>query len=1016
MKNNFLLNKEIPPIIRMPVKSLNDCYPIFNGEKIDYDFVLKLLNDKYIKNALYIASPELYSALIERQENNEEVIISFLKYYIRMCTRSTPFGLFSSVSLIKNADLSNENNRLLSPKIRVAMEWIYDLNRKIIQEMSIFPHLSVVQNDAIHGFKTRTNFFGDSVYGKEHKKGSSLKKTILLDYILELTKDKFILIAEVFQKIQKNCDNSINPKDIYSYVYELVLKGVLVTNLEPCFNKQQSRIAHTISILSSIPAAYSYYSRLSNIELGLQRINMDDIDFPQEKLMLIKEKMEKLVKSDRYFDSILVEDFNTISINSDKYNIGSELLDFLSSISLKLPINSTVSNYTERFLDKFGLSRELNLLHLLNSVHGLGFPTEYSNRNQNTPSNLFLNEMQTIFNNLLVKSIINNTYEIHINHSDIINLIERTANVNNDIDLSSELFFTELTDNKQILPNSVLYLAPSYGSKQVGNTIGRFIDGFNKENQELIKENNELIVKSYEMNGIDLVTLISSTSKSTLLNLIPNLVYTKYVCFIGINCTMDNLKKINLNEISVGVDKEKKLYFRNKLTNRRIKFVSFSNANSQIFNSLYRFLMEFTNSITPINAFHYMNQLISWSEIRPRLKYKNIVVSPLTIKCDKKSFIKKDEIDEIRLKNFIQHYIKENFVYLKLLDNKLLLDINNNQHFSIIVKNLRRQSTIIITEVEEFMKDSFATKYLTEKRVCEVVVPYINQSPKYYSTILPNPFLYERRNIKEEFLPCTEWYSIYIHIHAKQIDFFLLKYVKPFLDTLSRDKMIKKFFYIRYFERSDHIRLRIMPSVPNDLQTRLISFFQEIKETDLVKEIEIKEYVREIERYGGDNCIEDAETAFMYNSLLAFKLLEMKNKNYKIESIMPLFIIEILYLFGLKDKDINTIFDSKIYRGFRKEYREIKDELKKNYFRLNNKDKNIFGSLLDIQKDSVIYYRKLLENEGLTSETINNIAISYIHMFCNRVYGIDRVLEIKSYSFVHHFMRNKRYFDEEKNK
>jgi len=84
MKNNFLLNKEIPPIIRMPVKSLNDCYPIFNVEKIDYDFVLKLLNDKYIKNALYIASPELYSALIERQENNEEVIISFLKYYIRI--------------------------------------------------------------------------------------------------------------------------------------------------------------------------------------------------------------------------------------------------------------------------------------------------------------------------------------------------------------------------------------------------------------------------------------------------------------------------------------------------------------------------------------------------------------------------------------------------------------------------------------------------------------------------------------------------------------------------------------------------------------------------------------------------------------------------------------------------------------------------------------------------------------------------------------------------------------------
>lgn len=74
-----------------------------NAEK-DIDLILK---DSQFLEALYIASPALYEELERNnfslskvsQKERRSLTFSLLKYFYRSCTRATPFGLFSGITL-----------------------------------------------------------------------------------------------------------------------------------------------------------------------------------------------------------------------------------------------------------------------------------------------------------------------------------------------------------------------------------------------------------------------------------------------------------------------------------------------------------------------------------------------------------------------------------------------------------------------------------------------------------------------------------------------------------------------------------------------------------------------------------------------------------------------------------------------------------------------------------------------------------------------------------------------------
>lgn len=104
---NFLLDY---CCLRMPSQPI-DTFVDFNEQikniNLDsHEEIVKVLKhifaNKYYKEAIYIASKELYRTFIEVELHNfdnkdyaKKFLITFFKYLSRMSTRSTPYGLFS---------------------------------------------------------------------------------------------------------------------------------------------------------------------------------------------------------------------------------------------------------------------------------------------------------------------------------------------------------------------------------------------------------------------------------------------------------------------------------------------------------------------------------------------------------------------------------------------------------------------------------------------------------------------------------------------------------------------------------------------------------------------------------------------------------------------------------------------------------------------------------------------------------------------------------------------------------
>lgn len=75
-------------LIRTPI------YPIDDIKSLDF-------NRPSFAEAIYLASDSLYEDAYEKKLLNENTLLSLTRYYLRACTRCTPYGNFAGCVLVK---------------------------------------------------------------------------------------------------------------------------------------------------------------------------------------------------------------------------------------------------------------------------------------------------------------------------------------------------------------------------------------------------------------------------------------------------------------------------------------------------------------------------------------------------------------------------------------------------------------------------------------------------------------------------------------------------------------------------------------------------------------------------------------------------------------------------------------------------------------------------------------------------------------------------------------------------
>lgn len=286
-------------------------------------------------------------------------------------------------------------------------------------------------------------------------------------------------------------------------------------------------------------------------------------------------------------------------------------------------------------------------------------------------------------------------------------------------------------------------------------------------------------------------------------------------------------------------------------------------------------------------------------------------------------------------------------------------------------------------------------------------------------------------NVKRTFFIGDEWLYYKIYCGPKTADVVLSEVIKPVSEKLQEEQQIDKWFFIRYHDPKNHIRVRFHLCDENSIvavSTLLNRALQEYIEANLVWKVMCDTYQREIERYG-TNTIELTENLFCNDSVLTagiVSLIDGDEGEIVRWAVGLRSIDEFINDFGYSEDEKFELLTI-MKESFEKEYRidkSLKKQLSDKYrketafiaevLNPNNDEQSEFKPIYDLiknrSKQNHVVVGKLLElnNNNELKKPLNDLMWSYLHMLNNRLFkSKQRTHELVMYYYIHQFYRSK---------
>lgn len=273
------------------------------------------------------------------------------------------------------------------------------------------------------------------------------------------------------------------------------------------------------------------------------------------------------------------------------------------------------------------------------------------------------------------------------------------------------------------------------------------------------------------------------------------------------------------------------------------------------------------------------------------------------------------------------------------------------------------------------------------------------------------------------FIPGDSWLYYKIYTGTKSADLLLTEVIKPVSELFMAKSYIDKWHFIRYSDPKFHIRLRFHikeSQFISDIMILLANQLDPYVSKDIIWNIELDTYQRELERYGNDT-MELSETLFNYNSELIVNFLNLIEGDQG-DEIRWLFgmrsTLTLLEAFQYTDKEKLNLIES-LKNGFAAEFgsnKFLKKQLSTKYRSQKNKISNFMQ--VTAKAEEWLPIIRLLENynekvSSIAGEIIKNVTkssnnlsldrlmSSYIHMHLNRLFrSKNRANEMVCYDFL----------------
>jgi thiopeptide-type bacteriocin biosynthesis protein len=846
----------------------------------------KIVDRPEIAEALFLASPDLSDTLEQwkrdpdskKGRKSEQALV---RYFLRMASRPTPFGLFSGCT----AGRIGDRTRLaLAPRgayrrhSRLDMDYLFALCEQLSRDPEIRAELRFRPNSSLYETAGRVRFAESRMQGRT--------RTVHLVAV-----DAFDALRDTLRRAADGArlhdlaaalvDDEITFEDAEAFLHELVDTQLLVPELALPVTGEDSTIGF-VQQLADVRGASDARTRLANTDRALRDIDAAGIGSPPDVYRRLASDLEPLgvpVSLSRLFQVDLSKPAQEVVIGP---NVVDELLRGIDVVQrfLRARQERSLEEFRAAFVERYGADREVPLVDVLDEESGIGF--ERANRGGAEGSPLlsalplqrrgetvgfaWKNEDAALLD-LVMLAVAEGRSEIEIGDDDL-PLLEKSARL--PMPEAFHALAVLCAKSAEAVERGEFRLL-LFGAQ--GPSGARMLGRFCHVDPAIDVGVRKHLADEEALHPEAVFAEIVHLPAGRIGNILSRPVLRGHeIAFLGRSGAPPD-RQINVQDLMVTVSDDR-IRLRSRSLDREVipRLTTAHNTTSESL-GVYRFLA----AIQPAVGMQWDWGALDTAPFLPRVVRGRLVLARARWRVTAAEIAPIAEAagaERYRLAKRLRETRRmPRYLSLAEGDNELFIDFENALTLDSVIELVRSRRDVIFTEF--FPSPDELCAEGPEGRFChEIVVPFTRRSAE--SAVPLESRTAPSLLIRRTFPPGSEWLYAKLFTGTATADRVLCEDVAPLAEEAVASGAARRWFFIRYSDGGWHLRLRFQgdPQVLREVvQPRLEAMAQRLIDSGAAWKLQFDTYEREVERYGGAESIELAEEIFHRDSDAVVALL-----------------------------------------------------------------------------------------------------------------------------------------------
>jgi thiopeptide-type bacteriocin biosynthesis protein len=999
-----------------------------------------------VAHALFIASPSLQNGIAHWRRDPDskkgmQAERALVRYFERMSSRSTPFGLFSGCS-VGIIDAQKEPIALLlegrdsyRTACRLDFDYLFALMTRMARDSALAMELPYWPNSSIYRVADRWHYVESRLSGTRRTHHLvSVANDKYLDAALERAQTGATL-SELTEAVLKQSTNSdVTDEEATQYSRELIENDVLVSRLSPLLTGQ-APLDDLIGQMEALQSGGTIAGRLKLAReqmVGLDKKSLSATETDYRAITSTLQSLPNALDLEPSFQLDMFKPVQRVVLGKtviDEITKGIEILCRLRQTSEPEELVTFRAAFSARYERAM-----VPILEALDEDVGVGF-----GRSGAEPSPLLtglrlgrhaasgrsrLAEPRQYLLKELMQCVRRGDKEMDLNPADL-------GSGDGDLRLVPDSFSVLAT----LVAPSVSHLERGEfelhlkggGGPSGARMLGRFCYA-DAELETFVRED----IRREESNNLEAVYAeIVYLPETKIGNVLCRPLLRGYeIQYLGRSGAPQN-RQLPMTDLMIRLDGERIVLYSKRLRREVIpRLTSAASFTNPQMAPVYRFLCYLQHqhgSSLPSFSWGYLDTL----EFLPRVRTGRVVLSPA------KWRLSKEEIKDIakHSKSALFVAIQElrgrrglpRWIVFQESDSALTVDLDNALSVDAFVHVLKRSAQATLLEMYP-SPDQLCVTSPEGRYAHELILPFRRQRfegpEKPAKREQKPPPILAPSNARRRG-PGSEWLYVKLYASGAALDEVLTTSVASVARAACSCGAASRWFFIRYADPQPHLRVRFN-GIPDRLRREVFPLaseaFNPLVECGKLWKIQFDTYDREIERYGGLEGITASEDIFFADSEAVVEVLQVLGNDTGLDGRWRIALLGADLL--LTDCGFDQVNKKAVLETIRKQFHNEFDigtsERKRLGDRYRVERKNLEALLAyspnhsaerelaepifsrrSARTRAVVNQLRALAGEGKLFVDLTELVSSYLHMHVNRlIRSSQRAHEVVLYDFL----------------